>query len=52
MKQWLKSRSVLQKLPRAHDTNSDEVSGDYLGIIAKLDYIKELGYSALWINLL
>ena len=32
-----------------YDTNGDGI-GDLNGIIEKLDYVKEMGFNAIWIN--
>lgn len=32
-----------------NDTNADGI-GDFDGIIEKLDYIKDMGFTAIWIN--
>ncbi len=41
---------ILRVYPQSfYDTNRDGI-GDFPGIIAKLDYIKDLGCNALWIN--
>ena len=50
MKQWLKDAVFYEIYPQSfYDTNGDGI-GDLQGIIAKLDYIRELGCNALWIN--
>ena len=50
MKQWLKDAVFYEIYPQSfYDTNGDGI-GDLQGIIARLDYIKELGCNALWIN--
>ncbi len=50
MPQWLKNAVFYQIYPQSfYDTNADGI-GDLQGIIAKLDYIQELGCNALWIN--
>lgn len=50
MKQWLKDAVFYEIYPQSfYDTNGDGI-GDFPGIIAKLDYIKDLGCNALWIN--
>ncbi len=47
---WLKNAVFYQVYPQSfYDTNADGI-GDLQGIIAKLDYIRELGCNALWIN--
>ncbi|MGN0984010.1 MAG: alpha-amylase family glycosyl hydrolase [Gemmiger sp.] len=50
MKQWLKDAVFYEIYPQSfYDTNGDGI-GDIPGITAKLDYIRELGCNALWIN--
>ena len=50
MKQWLKDAVFYEIYPqRFYDTNGDGI-GDLQGIIAKLDYVRDLGCNALWIN--
>ncbi|NUO00616.1 MAG: alpha-glucosidase [Saprospiraceae bacterium] len=47
---WWKEAIVYQIYPRSFkDTNGDGV-GDLKGIIEKLDYIKSLGVTAVWLN--
>lgn len=47
---WLDNAVFYEIYPQSfRDTNSDGV-GDINGIIEKLDYIKELGCNAIWIN--
>ncbi len=47
---WLKDAVFYEIYPQSFsDTNSDGI-GDINGIILKLDYIKELGCNAIWIN--
>lgn len=50
MPKWLDNAIFYEIYPQSFlDTNADGV-GDFQGIIRKLDYIKELGFNALWIN--
>lgn len=50
MNDWIKNSIFYQVYPASfYDSNGDGV-GDLQGIIEKLDYIKELGVNALWIN--
>lgn len=50
MPAWLKDAVFYEIYPQTfYDTNGDGI-GDIAGIIEKLDYIKELGCNALWIN--
>ena len=47
---WWKEAVVYQVYPRSFkDSNGDGV-GDLKGIISKLDYLKELGIDAVWLN--
>ncbi|MBQ8624403.1 MAG: glycosylase [Oscillospiraceae bacterium] len=47
---WLNNAIFYEIYPQSfNDTNGDGI-GDFQGIIEKLDYIKELGCNALWIN--
>ncbi len=49
-RKWWKESVVYQIYPRSFkDTNGDGV-GDLRGIIEKLDYIKSLGVTAVWLN--
>ena len=47
---WLKDTIFYEIYPQSfNDTNGDGI-GDFQGIIDKLDYVKDLGCNALWIN--
>lgn len=47
---WLKNAVFYEVYPQSfYDSNNDGI-GDLPGIIAKLDYIKSLGATAIWIN--
>lgn len=49
-KKWWKEGVVYQIYPRSFkDSNGDGI-GDLKGIIEKLDYLKELGVSIVWLN--
>ncbi len=49
-RKWWKEAIIYQIYPRSFkDTNGDGV-GDINGIIEKLDYIKSLGVTAVWLN--
>lgn len=49
-KKWWKESIVYQIYPRSfRDTDGDGI-GDLRGIIEKLDYIKSLGVTAVWLN--
>ncbi|MBR1508222.1 MAG: glycosylase [Eubacterium sp.] len=50
MVSWLKDAVFYEIYPQSfNDTNGDGI-GDIQGIIEKLDYIKDLGANAIWIN--
>ncbi len=50
MPKWLDNAVFYEIYPQTYlDTNADGI-GDFGGIISKLDYIKELGFNALWLN--
>lgn len=50
MPQWLKDAVFYEIYPQTfYDTNGDGI-GDIAGIIEKLDYVKELGCNAIWLN--
>ncbi|MBP5282012.1 MAG: hypothetical protein J6Z22_05880, partial [Lachnospiraceae bacterium] len=47
---WLDNAVFYEIYPQSFlDTNADGL-GDFQGIISKLDYIKELGCTAIWMN--
>src|SRR4051794_20084144 len=49
-KTWWKESVVYQIYPRSfYDSNGDGI-GDLRGIIAKLDYLKELGVDVVWLS--
>lgn len=50
MKNWLNNAVVYEIYPQSfYDTNNDGI-GDMRGIIEKLDYIQECGFTAIWLN--
>ncbi|MBQ2711012.1 MAG: glycosylase [Clostridia bacterium] len=50
MPSWLKNAVFYEIYPQSYyDTNGDGI-GDINGITEKLDYIKSLGFNALWLN--
>ena len=50
MAEWLKDAVFYEIYPQSfQDTNADGI-GDFQGIIDRLDYIKELGCNAIWMN--
>lgn len=49
-RKWWKECVIYQLYPRSfYDTNGDGI-GDLRGVIEKLDYLKELGVGAIWLN--
>lgn len=50
MVKWLDNAVFYEIYPQSfNDTNADGI-GDFQGIIEKLDYIKEIGCTAIWMN--
>lgn len=50
MKNWLNNAVIYEIYPQSfYDTNGDGI-GDLQGIIEKLDYIEEMGFTAIWLN--
>jgi len=47
---WWKEAIVYQVYPRSFKDNDGDGIGDLKGIISKLDYIKSLGVTAIWLN--
>ena len=48
--EWLADATFYEIYPQSfQDTNADGI-GDIPGIIKRLDYIKELGCNAIWLN--
>ncbi len=48
--EWWRNAAVYQIYPRSYqDTNGDGI-GDLEGIISRLDYIKDMGFTAIWIS--
>ena len=50
MPKWLKDAVFYEIYPQSFYDSNDDGIGDINGIIEKLDYIKDLGCNALWIN--
>ncbi|MBR4017251.1 MAG: glycosylase [Oscillospiraceae bacterium] len=50
MKNWFSDAVIYEIYPQSfYDTNGDGL-GDLQGIIQKLDYIADMGYTAIWMN--
>jgi len=50
MKNWLTNAVVYEIYPQSfYDTNADGI-GDLRGIMEKLDYIQDCGFTAIWLN--
>ena len=50
MQNWLNNAVVYEIYPQSfYDTNGDGI-GDLKGIIQKLDYIQDMGFTAIWLN--
>lgn len=50
MPAWLKEAIFYEIYPQSFYDSNDDGIGDLPGIVEKLDYIKDLGFNALWIN--
>lgn len=50
MSTWLKSAVFYEIYPNSFMDSDGDGYGDFKGIISKLDYIKELGCDAIWLN--
>jgi len=50
IKDWWKEAIIYQIYPRSFKDSDGDGIGDLKGIISKLDYIKSLGVTAVWIN--
>ncbi len=49
-KKWWKEAVVYQLYPRSFKDSDGDGIGDIKGIISKLDYLKNLGITAVWVN--
>ncbi|MDP4120896.1 MAG: alpha-amylase family glycosyl hydrolase [Bacillota bacterium] len=50
MPKWLRNAVFYEIYPQSFYDSNDDGIGDIQGIIEKLDYIKDLGCNALWLN--
>lgn len=50
MPEWLKKAIFYEIYPQSYMDSDGDGIGDFNGIIEKLDYIKELGCNAIWMN--
>src|SRR5215216_5120192 len=49
-RKWWKEAIVYQIYPRSFKDSDGDGIGDLKGIISKLDYLKSLGITAVWLN--
>lgn len=49
-RKWWKEAIVYQIYPRSFKDSDGDGVGDLKGIISKLDYLKSLGISGVWLN--
>lgn len=49
-RKWWKEAVIYQIYPRSFKDSNNDGIGDLKGIISKLDYIKSLGVTAVWLN--
>ena len=47
---WFKDAIIYQIYPRSFKDSDNDGIGDILGIISKLDYLKELGVNCVWLS--
>ncbi len=50
MPKWLKDAVFYEIYPQSFKDSDGDGIGDFKGIVEKLDYIKELGCNAIWLN--
>jgi len=50
VKYWWHDSVVYQIYPRSYKDSNDDGIGDLLGIISKLNYLKELGIEVIWLS--
>jgi alpha-glucosidase len=47
---WWRSTTIYQVYPRSFQDSDGDGIGDLLGIISRLDYIKDLGFETIWLS--
>jgi alpha-glucosidase len=47
---WWQTTTIYQIYPRSYADSSGDGIGDLRGIIAKLDYIRDLGFETIWVS--
>jgi len=47
---WWQNGTIYQIYPKSFQASQDSATGDLLGIISRLDYLKKLGISAIWLT--
>ena len=47
---WWQNGTIYQIYPKSFQASQDQATGDLLGIISRLDYLKKLGISAIWLT--
>lgn len=50
MTEWLKTAVFYEIYPQSFMDSDGDGIGDFMGIVEKLDYIKDLGCNAIWMN--
>lgn len=48
--EWWRNAAVYQIYPRSYQDSNGDGIGDLEGIISRLDYIKSIGFTAIWIS--
>lgn len=48
--EWWRNATVYQIYPRSYQDSNGDGIGDLEGIISRLDYIKSIGFTAIWIS--
>ena len=51
MKKWLSNAVFYEIYPQTfRDSNGDGI-GDFQGIIEKINYVKDMGFDGIWLNM-